>query len=91
MCQIISTSTIGMNASGAAESESTTAKTNMITIQMRISEIERLIDEQLAIVPDNPIHESYKAKNLNYYVSALRTMKEIERKETNGSTSSFDW
>lgn len=30
----------------------------------RINEVLRLIDIQLATVPDNPIEESYKAKNI---------------------------
>lgn len=37
----------------------------------RINEIVRLIDTQLAIVPDNPIEESYKARILASYVQAL--------------------
>lgn len=37
----------------------------------RIQEILRLIDVQLAIVPDNPIEESYKARTLASYVQAL--------------------
>lgn len=36
-----------------------------------IDEIVRLIDTQLAIVPDNPIEESYKARTLASYVQAL--------------------
>ena len=37
----------------------------------KIQEILRLIDVQLAIVPDNPIEESYKARTLASYVQAL--------------------
>ena len=37
----------------------------------RIQEILRLIDAQLAIVPDNPIEEQYKARTLASYVQAL--------------------
>lgn len=37
----------------------------------RIQEILRLIDTQLAIAPDNPIEESYKARTLVSYVQAL--------------------
>lgn len=41
-------------------------------MEERINEIVRLIDTQLAIVPDNPIEESYKARALASYVQALR-------------------
>lgn len=37
----------------------------------RINEVLRLIDIQLATVPDNPIEESYKARTLASYVQAL--------------------
>lgn len=37
----------------------------------RIQEILRLIDVQLALVPDNPIEEHYKARTLASYVQAL--------------------
>lgn len=37
----------------------------------RINEILRLIDIQLATVPDNPIEESYKARTLVSYVQTL--------------------
>nr|DAE45297.1 MAG TPA: hypothetical protein [Caudoviricetes sp.] len=37
----------------------------------RIQEVLRLIDVQLAIVPDNPIEESYKARTLASYIQAL--------------------
>nr|DAZ39949.1 MAG TPA: hypothetical protein [Caudoviricetes sp.] len=40
-------------------------------MQERINEILRLIDIQLATVPDNPIEESYKARTLASYVQAL--------------------
>lgn len=40
-------------------------------MEERINEIVRLIDTQLAIVPDNPIKESYKARTLASYVQAL--------------------
>lgn len=40
-------------------------------MEERINEIVRLIDTQLAIVPDNPINESYKARTLASYVQAL--------------------
>ncbi len=37
----------------------------------RIQEILRLIDVQLAISPDNPIEEQYKARTLASYIQAL--------------------
>ena len=37
----------------------------------RIQEILMLIDVQLALVPDNPIEEQYKARTLASYVQAL--------------------
>lgn len=37
----------------------------------RIHEVLRLIDIQLATVPDNPIEESYKARTLANYIQAL--------------------
>ena len=40
-------------------------------MEERINEIVRLIDTQLAIVPDNPIEESYRARTLASYVQAL--------------------
>jgi hypothetical protein len=40
-------------------------------MEERINEIVRLIDTQLAIVPDNPIEEQYKARTLASYTQAL--------------------
>ena len=40
-------------------------------MEERIQEVMRLIDTQLAIMPDNPIEESYKARTLASYVQAL--------------------
>ena len=40
-------------------------------MEERINEIVRLIDTQLAIVPDNPIEASSKARTLANYVQAL--------------------
>lgn len=37
----------------------------------RIQEILRLIDVQLALIPDNPIEEQYKARTLASYIQAL--------------------
>ena len=41
-------------------------------MEERINEIVRLIDTQLAIVPDNPIEESYKARTLASYVPSSK-------------------
>ncbi len=40
----------------------------------RINEVLRLIDIQLATVPDNPIEESYKARTLANYVHTLNEL-----------------
>lgn len=40
-------------------------------MQRRIDEILALIDEQLSLVADNYIEESYKARTLASYVQAL--------------------
>lgn len=40
-------------------------------MQKRIDEILALIDEQLSLVADNYIEESYKARTLASYVQAL--------------------
>nr|DAD85570.1 MAG TPA: hypothetical protein [Siphoviridae sp. ct0Xn2] len=37
----------------------------------RIQEVLRLIDVQLALAPDNPIEEQYKARTLSSYVQTL--------------------
>ena len=37
----------------------------------RIQEVLRLIDVQLALAPDNPIEEQYKARTLSCYVQTL--------------------
>lgn len=52
----------------------------------RINEVLRLIDIQLATVPDNPIEESYKARTLASYVQALNgllTAQKSYKEETN--------
>lgn len=50
----------------------------------RIQEVLRLIDVQLALVPDNPIEEQYKARTLAIYVQTLngfwQLRKHIRRK-----------
>lgn len=40
-------------------------------MEERVREVMRLIDTQLAIVADNSIEESYKARTLASYVQAL--------------------
>lgn len=56
-------------------------------MEERIQEVIRLIDTQLAIMPDNPIEESYKAKTLSSYVQALNglLMAQKSYKEENAS------
>nr|DAO96173.1 MAG TPA: hypothetical protein [Caudoviricetes sp.] len=52
----------------------------------RIQEILRLIDVQLALVPDNPIEEQYKARTLASYVQALNgllTAQKVYKEESN--------
>ena len=44
---------------------------NQHLLDERIQEVLRLIDIQLATVPNNPIEESYKARTLASYVQAL--------------------
>jgi len=45
----------------------------------RIQEVLRLIDIQLATVPDNPIEELYKARTLASYVQALNGLLVAQR------------
>lgn len=40
-------------------------------MEERIQEILQLIDAQLAVIPDNPIYENYKARTLANYVQVL--------------------
>lgn len=52
----------------------------------RIQEILRLIDVQLALVPDNPIEEQYKARTLASYIQALNgllTAQKTYKEENN--------
>lgn len=52
----------------------------------RIQEILRLIDVQLALVPDNPIEEQYKARTLASYIQALNgllTAQKTYKEESN--------
>ena len=57
-----------------------------VNMDERINEVLRLIDIQLATVPDNPIEESYKARTLASYVQALNgllTAQKSYKEETN--------
>nr|DAZ38616.1 MAG TPA: hypothetical protein [Caudoviricetes sp.] len=52
----------------------------------RIQEILRLIDVQLALAPDNPIEEQYKARTLASYTQALNgllTARKVYKEESN--------
>ena len=51
----------------------------------RINEVLRLIDMQLATVPDNPIEESYKARTLASYVQALNGLLAVQKVYKEGS------
>lgn len=51
----------------------------------RIQEVMRLIDLQLAIVPDNPIEESYKARTLASYVQALNGLLAAQKASKEGN------
>ena len=57
-------------------------------MQERINEILNLIDEQLSIVTDNPVEESYKARTLANYVQApnglLTAQKSYKEESING-------
>lgn len=55
-------------------------------MEERIQEILRLIDIQLALAPDNPIEEQYKARTLASYVQALNgllTAQKVYKEESN--------
>ena len=51
----------------------------------RINEVLRLIDIQLATVPDNPIEESYKARMLANYVQALNGLLAAQKTTKEGN------
>ena len=51
----------------------------------RIQEVLRLIDIQLATVPDNPIEESYKARTLESYVQALNGLLAAQKTYKEGN------
>jgi hypothetical protein len=51
----------------------------------RIQEVLRLIDIQLATVPDNPIEEQYKARTLASYVQALNGLLAAQKATKEGN------
>lgn len=51
----------------------------------RIQEVLRLIDIQLATVPDNPIEESYKARTLASYVQTLNGLLAAQKTYKEGN------
>ena len=55
-------------------------------MENRINEIVRLIDAQLAIVPDNPIEEAYKARALAGYVQTLNGLLMAQKSYKEGNT-----
>lgn len=50
-----------------------------------IQEVLRLIDIQLATVPDNPIEEQYKARTLASYVQALNGLLAAQKTTKEGN------
>lgn len=54
-------------------------------MQERINEILRLIDIQLATVPDNPIEEQYKARTLVNYIQALNGLLAAQKTYKEGN------
>lgn len=57
----------------------------------RINEVLRLIDIQLATVPDNPIEESYKARTLASYVQALNGLLTAQKSYKEENISERIW
>lgn len=53
----------------------------------RIQEVLRLIDIQLALAPDNPIEEQYKARTFASYVQALNGLLMAQKSYEEGSIS----
>lgn len=51
----------------------------------RIQEVLRLIDIQLATVPDNPIEEQYKARTLVNYIQALNGLLAAQKAYKEGN------
>lgn len=52
-----------------------------------ILEIKSLIEEQLALRPDNMVEEQYKSRTISNYSTALKNLVEIERRNQNESSS----
>ena len=46
-----------------------------------ILEIKALIEEQLALKPDNMVEEQYKSRTLSNYTATLKNLIDIERRE----------
>lgn len=55
-------------------------------MQERINEILALIDEQLSLVADSYIEESYKARTLASYVQALNGLLTAQKSYKEGNT-----
>lgn len=51
----------------------------------RIQEVLRLIDVQLALAPDNPIEEQYKARTLANYIQALNGLLAAQKTYKEGN------
>lgn len=49
-----------------------------------IQEIKALIQEQLALKPDNMVEEQYKSRTVSNYSAALKNLIDIERRDNNG-------
>lgn len=58
-------------------------------MQKRINEILALIDEQLSLVADNYIEESYKARTLSSYVQALNGLLSAQKSYKEESDERF--
>lgn len=49
--------------------------------QDRKNRLIELLDASLSEIPDNPVHESYTAKNIASYLTSIRQINEIMRGE----------
>ena len=52
-----------------------------------ILEIKSLIEEQLALRPDNMVEEQYKSRTISNYSTALKNLMDIESRNQNESSS----
>lgn len=48
-----------------------------MTMEDRKERILELLDSSLADIPDNPLMESYQARNINNYLQAVYTIEKI--------------